>query len=148
MDPLPSVVVGAGACLLPPIGAKVFGSRSHFPVQLQSAVVCRSTGRCGAIRARILGYWRSCGGDIAFPSVGPHLIRGTHSLPLVQPHVHPGQSLGGGSSLVVGERSNRAGSSSFSGLLQPAVYGDEGLRVVEAGHRPLVTESEGLEDYF
>ena len=65
---------------------------------------------------------------------GPHLIRGTHPLSLVQPHVHPGQSLGGGGSLAVGERSDRAGSSSLSGLLQPAVCGDEGLRVVEAGH--------------
>ena len=34
------------------------------------------------------------------------------------------------------------------GPLQPAVCGDEGLRVVEAGHRPLVTESEGSEDFF
>ena len=80
--------------------------------------------------------------------LGPHLIRGTHPLPFVQPHVHPGQSLGGGGSLVVGERSDSAGSSSFSGLLQPAVCGNEGLRVVEAGHRPIVTESEGSEDFF
>ena len=81
-------------------------------------------------------------------TLGPHLIRGTLTLSLVQPYVHPGQSLGGGGSLVFGERSDRAGSSSFSGLLQPAVCGDEGLRVVEAGHRPLVTESEGSEDFF
>ena len=66
--------------------------------------------------------------------LGPHLIRGTHPLPFVQPHVHPGQVLGGVSSLAVGERSDRAGSTSFSGLLQPAVCGDEGLRVMEAGH--------------
>ena len=59
-----------------------------------------------------------------------------------------GRALEGGVSRVVGERSNRAGSSFFSGLLQPAVCGDEGLRVVEAGHRPLVTESEGSEDFF
>ena len=80
--------------------------------------------------------------------LGPHLIQGTHPLSFVQPHVHPGQSLEGGGSLVVRERSDRAGSSSFSGLLQLAVCGDEGLRVVEAGHRPLVTESEGSEDFF
>ena len=62
--------------------------------------------------------------------------------------LHSGEGLGGGSSLVVGERSNRAGSTSFSGLLQPAVCGGEGLRVVEAGHRPFVIESEGSEDFF
>ena len=50
-----SVVVGVGAWLLLLTGARVFRSRSHVPVQLRSAVVCRSTGRCGATRARILG---------------------------------------------------------------------------------------------
>ena len=79
---------------------------------------------------------------------GHHLIRGTHPLPFVQPLVHQGQGLGGGGSLVVRERSNRAGSSPVSRLLQPAVCGDEGLEVVEAGHRPFVTESEGSEDLF
>ena len=83
----------------------------------------------------------------SFPLI-PHLIRGTHPLPLVQPHVQSGQSLGGGSSCVVGERGDRTGSSSFSGLLQPAVCGDEGLRIVEAGHRSFATESEGSEDFF
>ena len=80
--------------------------------------------------------------------LGSHFIQGTHPLPFVQPYVHQGQGLGGGSSLVVGERSDRAGSTSFSGLLQLAVCGDEGLRVVEAGLRPFVTESEGSEDFF
>ena len=77
-----------------------------------------------------------------------HFIRGTHPLSFVHPHVHPGQSLGGGGSLVAGERSDRAGSSSFSGLLQSAVCGYEVLRDVEAGHRLLATESEGSEDFF
>ena len=80
--------------------------------------------------------------------LGPHLIRGTHPLPFVQPLVHQGQGLRGGSSLVIGEGGNRASSSSVSRLLQPAVCGDEGLGVVEAGHRPFVTESEGSEDFF
>ena len=79
---------------------------------------------------------------------GPHLIRGTHPLPFVQPLVHQGQGLGGGGSLVVGERSNRAGFAPVSRLLQLAVCGDEGLGVVEAGHRPFVTKSEGSEDFF
>ena len=56
--------------------------------------------------------------------LGPHLIRGTHPLPCVQPLVHQGQGLGGGGSLFVGEGGNRAGSPPVSGLLQPAVYGD------------------------
>ena len=77
---------------------------------------------------------------------GSHFIQGTHPLPLVQPYVHQGQGLGGRSFLFVGERSNQAGSSSFSGLLQLAFCGDEGLGFVEAGHRPFVTESEGSED--
>ena len=79
---------------------------------------------------------------------GPHLIQGTCPLPCLQPFVHQGQGLGGGGSLFVGEGSNRAGSSPVSGLLQPVFCGDEGLGVVEAGHRPLVTESEGSEDIF
>ena len=77
----------------------------------------------------------------------PHLIRGTHPLPFVQSLVHQGQGLGGGSPVVIGEGSDRACSSSVSRLLQPAVCGDEGLGVVEAGHRPFVTESEGSEDF-
>ena len=48
-------VVGVGAWLLLLTGARVFRSRSHVPVQLRLAVVCRSTGRCGATRARIHG---------------------------------------------------------------------------------------------
>ena len=41
---------------------------------------------------------------------------------------------------------DRAGSPPVSVLLQPAFCGDESLRVVEAGHRPLAAESEGSED--
>ena len=33
-------------------------------------------------------------------------------------------------------------------VLQPAVCGDESLRIVEAGHRPLATESASSEDIF
>ena len=80
--------------------------------------------------------------------LGSRFIQGTHPFPFVQPYVHQGQGLGGGSSLVVGERSDRAGSTSFSRLLQPTVCDNEGLRVVEAGHGPFVTESEGSEDFF
>ena len=79
---------------------------------------------------------------------GPHLIQGSHPLPCVQPLVHQGQGFGGGGSFSVGEGSDRAGSPPVSGLLQPAVCGDESLRVVEAGHRPLATESGGSPDIF
>ena len=97
----------------------------------------------GSLRSGGLAVGRSH----SLPS-GLHLIRGTHPLPFVQPLVHQGQGLGGRGSLVVGERSNRAGSSPVSRLLQLAVCGDEGLGVVEAGHRPFVTESDGSEDFF
>ena len=59
----------------------------------------------------------------------------------LQPRLHQG----GRSSFSVGERSDRTGSSSFSGQLQPVICGDESLRVMEAGNRPLATESEGSE---
>ena len=77
---------------------------------------------------------------------GPHLIQGTHPLSGVQPRFHQGQGFGGGGSFSVGEGSYRAGSPPVSGLLQPVICGDESLRVVEAGNRPLATESENSED--
>ena len=79
---------------------------------------------------------------------GPHLIQGTHPLPCIQPLVHQGQGLGGGGSLFVGEGSDKGGSPSVSRVLQPAVCGDENLRIVEAGHRPLATESAGSQVIF
>ena len=81
-------------------------------------------------------------------SSGFHFLQGIHPLSGLQPRFHQGQSLGGRSSFSVGERSDRTGSSSFSGLLQPVICGVESLRVVEAGDRPLAAESEGLEDVF
>ena len=77
---------------------------------------------------------------------GSHLIQGTHPFPSVLPQFHQGQGFGGRSSFSFGERSCRASSPSFSRLLQPSFCGDEGLRVVEAGDRPFVTEPEGVED--
>ena len=86
-----------------------------------------------------MGIWHS------LPS-GSHFIQGTHPLPGLQSRFHPGQGLGGGGFFSAGERSNRAGSPPVSGLLQPVICGDESLRVVEAGHRPLATESGSSED--
>ena len=77
---------------------------------------------------------------------GPYFIQGTHPLSGLRSRFHQGQSVGGGSSFSVGEGGNRVGSPSFSRLLQPVICGDESLRVVEAGNRPLATESEGSED--
>ena len=77
-----------------------------------------------------------------------HLIQGTHPLSGVQSRFHQGQGLGGGGLFSVGEESHRAGSTAISGVLQPVICGDEGLRVVEAGNRPLATEPEDSQDFL
>ena len=77
---------------------------------------------------------------------GSHFIQGTHPFSGLFPQFHQGQGFGGGDLFSSGERSNRAGSSPFSGLLQPSFCGDEGFRVLEAGDRPFVAEPEGSED--
>ena len=77
---------------------------------------------------------------------GSHFIQGTHPLPSLQSRFHLGQGAGGRSPVVAGQGSDRAGSPSLSRLLQPVIRGDESLRSVEAGHRPLATESEGATD--
>ena len=74
-----------------------------------------------------------------------HLIQGTHPLSGVQSRFHQGQGLGRGGSFSVGEGSHRAGSTPISGVLQPVICGDEGLRVVEASNRPLATVPEDSE---
>ena len=75
-----------------------------------------------------------------------HYIQGTHPFSGVQSRFHQGQGLGGGGSFSVGEGSNRARSPPISGVLQPVICGDENLRVVEAGYRPVATEPEDSED--
>ena len=70
-----------------------------------------------------------------------YFIQGSHPFSGLQSRFHPGQSLGGGSSVLAGQGGSRAGSPSLSRLLQPVIRGDESLRSVEAGHRPLTTES-------
>ena len=77
---------------------------------------------------------------------GSHFIQGTHPFSGVQSQFHQGQSSGRRGPVVTGQGSDRACSSSFSGLLQPVVCGVESLRSVEAGHRPLAAESEGAAD--
>ena len=60
---------------------------------------------------------------------GPYFIQGTHPLSGLLSRFHQGQSVGGGSSFSVREGGNRAGSPSFSRLLQPVICGDESLRL-------------------
>ena len=79
-------------------------------------------------------------------SCGSQTVQGTHLLPFVRPLVHQGQNPGVGSALFGQEGSSGACSSSFSGVLQLIVCGDEGLRFLEAGHRLFASESEGTQD--
>ena len=75
-----------------------------------------------------------------------YFIQGTHPFSGLQPRFHLGQSLGGRSSVLAGQGGNLSGSPSLSRLLQTVIHGDESLRSMEAGHRPLTTESEGAKD--
>ena len=77
---------------------------------------------------------------------GSHFIQGSHPFSGLLPRLDQGQSSGGGGPVFAGQRSNRACSSSLSGLLQPVVCGDESFRGVETGHRSLYPEPEGAAD--
>ena len=81
----------------------------------------------------------------AFPVISS-TVCGTHPFSVLRPQFHQGQSLGGGSSGFVKERSCRARSFTFSGLLQPSFCGDESLRVVEASDRFVHPQSESPQD--
>ena len=65
---------------------------------------------------------------------------------VLQPHIHQGQGLGEGGLISCRERSSRACSSTFSGLLQPDFCGDESLGVVETSDRFVNPQSESLQD--
>ena len=77
---------------------------------------------------------------------GSRFIQGTHPFSGVLSQFDQGQSSGGRGPVFTGQGSDRACSSSLSGLLQPVVRSDESLRSVEAGHRSLSPESEGSAD--
>ena len=77
---------------------------------------------------------------------GSRFTQGTHPFSGVLSQFDQGQSSGGRGPVFTGQGSDRACSSSFSGLLQPVVCSDESLRSVEAGHRSLSPESEGSAD--
>ena len=135
-----SRVAVAEACLLRRMPVRVCGSGSHVPVPKQSEVVCRSTGRCVVTGARNLGWWRCCSGDTGSLPLRSSIVLGSHPFSFIQPLVHQGQSSGLGSSFSCGEGGSRASPPSLSRLLQPIVCSDEGLRVVEASHRPFHSE--------
>ena len=78
--------------------------------------------------------------------VSTSAVCGTHPFSVLQPQFHQGPSHGEGSSVFGAERSCRARSFTFSGLLQPTFCGDESLRVVETGYRFVNPQSESLQD--
>ena len=77
---------------------------------------------------------------------GSRFIQGTHPFSGVLSQFDQGQSSGGRGPVFAGQGSDRACSSSLSGLLQPVVCSDESLRCVEADHRSLYPESEDSAD--
>ena len=81
----------------------------------------------------------------SFPE-GSHFIQGAHPFFGLLSQFHPGQSLGAGSGVSAPEGSHRAGSTSFSRLLQPSFCSNEGLGVVASGNRSFSIEPQGVED--
>ena len=81
----------------------------------------------------------------SFPE-GSHFIQGTHPFPGLLSQFHPGQSLGAGSGVSAPERSYRASSTSFAGLLQPVICNDEGLGVVATSDQPFPVEPTGVQN--
>ena len=77
--------------------------------------------------------------------LGASISCGAHYFSVLQPHFHQGQGFGGGL-VSCQERSGRACSFTFSGLLQPDICGDEGLGVVETSGRFVYAQSEGPQD--
>ena len=78
--------------------------------------------------------------------LGPHLIQGSHPFTGLCPQFDQGQSSGGRGSGSAEQGCHRAGSTSISGLLQPAIRSNESIRSVETGHRPFHSELEGSTD--
>ena len=88
----------------------------------------------------------SVGGGGSEVGVQSSLPLRAHPLSVQQPHFHQGQGLGEGGSVSYQERSGRACSFTFSGLLQPGICGDESLGVVETGDRFVNPQSESPQD--
>ena len=69
-------------------------------------------------------------------------------MPLYSPQSITGKALGGGDPCSCRERCDGAGSSSFSGLLQPVIHGVEDLSVLAAGDRSFRVELLSQQDSF
>ena len=93
-----------------------------------------------------LGGGGSSGGVQDSLPEGSHFIQGTHPFPGLLSHFHPGQSLGAGSGVSAPKRSDQIGSASFTGLLQPVIYDDEGVGVVVTNDRPFPVEPTGVQN--
>ena len=83
----------------------------------------------------------------SFPE-GSHFIQGAHPFFGLLSQFHPGQSLSAGGGVSAPEGSHRAGSTSFTGLLQPVICSNEGLGVVATSNRSFSFEPQGGEDTF
>ena len=79
-------------------------------------------------------------GGVQDPFLGfSSTIRGSALPEQLRPHFHQGASSRGGGEGSVAERGNGA-SASFSGVLQPHLRRDEGLRSLAPHHRPVVSQ--------
>ena len=78
--------------------------------------------------------------------VGPSTVCETHPFSVLQPQFHQGPSSGEGGPVSDTERSIRARSFTFSGLLQLDFCSDEGLGVVETSYRFVNPQSDSLQD--
>ena len=79
---------------------------------------------------------------------GSHFIQGAHPFFGLLSQIHPGQSLGAGGRVSAPEGNHQAGSTSFTGLLQPFICSDEGLGVMATSDRSFLFEPQGVEDTF
>ena len=114
------------------------GSRRQLSVAPLAGVERQGRGSVG-------GGGSEVGVQCSLP-LGASTSCGAHPFSVLQPHFHQGQGLGEGGSISCRERSSRACSSTFSGLLQPYFCGDESLGVVETSDRFLNPQSESLQD--
>ena len=88
------------------------------------------------------------GGGTEFPFFRSlHCLRNPSPFPSYSPN-SIGGSLGEGGSIIVREGSSRAGSFTFSRVLQLNICSDEGLRVVETSNRFVHTQSESPQNSF
>ena len=118
---------------------RVFANRSHFLAQQWLAAACLPVGQLGKTGGGCLGGAGSAGGVYCYFSHSSSFVAGTSHPSFVLSPVHQGESAGVGDSGSVAQRCNRAGVHD-SGVLQSHVCSDQGVRRVEARHRPLHPE--------